>query len=341
MNKARSVLLFSMGLALMALIGLCVAGAAAPADPAAAAITAAGQPSGCNCEDELSCSCACSPLAGAWIASLWSKEYENDLTITGGEDGKGGKDPNNADAVAKKVKPILKTFKFAPVNDKCDKFVVNAQAVTRPQRVIRAFPEVTDLTEFVGIACKAESKEVNFTAISFGVERGKEEDKTIFIAVLSGTVKLSDEWGKDGKDSYKCKCCKDSCKDSKCTCKNGDYSDKEHPDKCSCCKDGCKYSDCECKTGKYGKNYGKDEGKDEDQSKCNEPEKLDAELTVAFFDAEQDENGDGFPDKDAEPIVCLAFKAEFKRVVLQPQCKPTKTSTTTAPTATATADVPQ
>ncbi len=338
MNKVRSVLLFSMGLALMALIGLCGAGAAAPVEPAAGAgavaevpasgaVTAARQPSGCSCEDELSCSCACSPLAGSWVASLTPKEDEKTVTVTSEKDGKDGKD---ADGKAKKVKPILKTFKFAPVNDKCDKFVVNAQAVTRPQRVIRAFPEVTDLTEFVGIACKAESKEVNFTAISFGVERGKEADKTVFIAVLSGTIKLSDEWSKDGDHSYKCKCCKESCKDSKCTCKNGDYNDKEHPDKCSCCKDGCKYSDCECKTGKYGKNYGKDEGKDEDQSKCNEPEKLDAELTVAFFDAEQDENGDGFPDQRAEPIVCLAFKAEFKRVVLQPQCKPTKTSTTTA-----------
>lgn len=362
MNKVRNVLLFSAGLALVALIGLCGAGAAAPADPAAGAIavaevpasgavTAASPPSGCTCEDELTCTCGCSPLAGSWIASLWPKEYSDDaIGVTSGKDGKDGKD---ADGKSKKAKPTLKTFKFAPVNDKCDKFVVNAQAVTRPQRVIRAFPEVTDLTEFVGIACKAESKEVNFTAISFGVERGKEADKTIFIAVLSGTVKVSDEWGKDGhysadaeKDySYKCKCCKDDCKDSKCTCKKGDYSDKDHPDKCSCCKNGCKYSDCECKMGQYGKNYGKDQGKDygkdEDQHKCNEPEKLEAELTVAFFDAEQDEDGDGFPDEREEPIVCLAFKAEFQRVLLQPQCKPTNTSTTTAPTATATADVPQ
>ncbi len=343
MKKVRRVLLLTMGLALVSSIGLCAAGAAAPADPAAGTITAAGQPSHCECEDELTCSCACSPLAGSWIASLRPKESQDDITIAGEKDGKDGKntddkDGKDADSVDKKVKPILKTFKFAPVNDKCNKFVVNAQAVTRPERVIRAFSEVTDLTEFVGIACKAESKEVNFTAISFGVERGQEYDKTIFIAVLSGTVKLSEEWGKDGKDSYKCKCCKESCKESKCTCKNGDYNDEDHPSKCSCCKNGCKYSDCECKTGKYGKDYGndggkdygKDDGEDGKDQKCDEPEKLDAELTVAFFDAEDDENGDGFPDKDAEPIVCLAFKAEFKRVVLQPQCKPTKTPTTTA-----------
>jgi hypothetical protein len=327
MNKVRSVLLFSVGLVLIALIGLCAAGAAAPVEPAAGAITAAGQPSGCSCEDELSCSCACSPLAGSWVASLSPKEDEKNGETTSGKD---TKDAIQADSQNKKVKSTLKTFKFAPVNTKCDKFAVNAQTITRPQRVIEAFPEVTDLTEFVGIACKAESKEVNFTAISYGVERtGTDNDKVIFIAVLSGTVELPDEWSKDGKDSYKCKCCQDSCKDSKCTCKDGAYNDKDHPAKCACCKNGCKYSDCECKTGKYGKDYGKDQGKDEDQSKCNEPEKLYAELTVAFFDAEQDEDGDGFPDEDAEPIVCLAFKAEFKRVVLQPQCKPTKTPTNT------------
>jgi hypothetical protein len=303
-------------------------------EPAAGAITAAGQPSGCTCEDELSCSCACSPLAGSWIASLTPKEDEKTGKTTSGKD---TKDAIQADSTTKKAKPLLKTFKFAPVNTKCDKFVVNAQTITRPERVIKAFSEVTDLTEFVGIACKAESKEVNFTAISFGVERTKEADKAVFIAVLSGTVALPDESNKDGDHTYKCKCCKDSCKDSKCTCKDGAYNSKDHPDKCACCKNGCKYSDCECKTGNYGKDY----GKDEDQQKCNEPEKLYAELTVAYFDAEQDEDGDGFPDADAEPIVCLAFKAELKRVLLQPQCKPTKTSTTMAPTATATADVPQ
>jgi hypothetical protein len=290
MKKVRSVLLFSMGLALLALMGLCTAGAAAPADTASAAvpsadtaseaITAAGQPSECECEDELSCSCACSPLAGSWIASLWPKEYEKDaIEVAGKKDGKDGKD---ADGTDKKVKPTLKTFKFAPVNDKCDKFVVNAQAVTRPQRVCKAFSEVTDLTEFVGIACKAESEEVNFTAISFGVERTKEADKAVLIAVLSGTIELPDEWSKDKKYS----------------------ADAEKS--------------------------GKDDGKDKDRQKCNEPEKLDAELTVAFFDVVQDENGDGFPDEDAEPVVCLTFKAELKRVVLQPQCKPTKITATTA-----------
>jgi hypothetical protein len=329
MKKVRRALLFSVGLVLMAMLGLCGAGAAAPADTATAAleapptdtaaIAAAGQSSDCGCKDELSCSCACSPLAGSWIASLTPKE-------DGKKDGKDGKGSDNADSVAKKARPTLKTFKFIPVNDKCDKFALNAQAVTRPKRVIDAFKEVTDLTEFVGIACKADSKEVNFTAIGYGVERGKEEDKTIFIAVLSGTVKLSDEWSKDGKDSYQCKCCKDSCKDPKCTCKAG-YNDKDHSSKCTCCKNGCKYSDCECKTGQYGKNY----GKDQNPSKCNEPEKLGAELTVAYFDAQtQDEDGDGFPDKKAEPIVCLPFKAELKRVVLLPQCEPTKTPKVTA-----------
>ncbi len=166
--------------------------------------------------------------------------------------------------------------------------------------MIEAFPEVTDLTEFVGIACKADSKNVNFTAIGFGVERGREEDKTVFIAVLSGTVKLPDERDKDGKYSV------DAGKDGKDAGKDDGKDGKDQG------KDD-------------GKDQGKDNGKDEDRQKSDEPEKLEAELTVAFFDAaDQDENGDGFPDKDAEPIVCLAFKAELRQVVLQPQCEPTK-----------------
>ncbi len=320
MNKVRRVLLLSLGLALVALIGLPGAGAADP--NASASIAAAGQSSGC--EDELSCSCACSPLAGSWIASLTPKEDEKDGKPTGGKDSQDGL---QADSVSKKVKPLLKTFKFAPVNDKCDKFVVNAQALTRPQRVIEGFPEVTDLTEFVGIACKAEKDEVNFAAIGYGIERTARADTTVFIAVLSGKIELPKEDGKDG-DHDKCKCCRDSCKDSKCGCKTGDCSsDKDHPGKCACCKSSCKYADCECKTGKYGK----DDGKDEDRQKCNEPKELFAELTVAYFDAEQaDEDGDGFPDAREEPLICLLFKAEFKRVELQPQCKPSKTTMVTA-----------
>ncbi len=344
MKKVRRVLLLSMGLALVALIGLTGAGAVADpnasapipaADPnAAASVAAAGQSSGCRCEDDLSCSCACSPLAGSWIVSLTPKEYEKD-----------GKTPDGKDvteaiqAAAPKKKPLLKTFKFAPVNDKCDRFVVNAQTIARPKQVIDTFPEVTDLTEFVGIACKA-GKEVNFTAIGYGVERTEEADETIFIAVLSGTVALPDEWGKSGDlssaadSSYQCKCCKDSCKDSTCSCKSGDYTAPDrhgHPGKCCCCKDSCKYSDCECKTGKYGKDQGKDDGKDKDRQQCDEPKELYAELTVAYFDAEQaDEDGDGFPDSGEKPLICLPFKAELKRVELQPQCKPTKTTTVTA-----------
>ncbi len=126
----RSVWLFSVGLALMALIGVCGAGAA-PEDTASAAVTAAGQPSECEWKDELTCSCTCSPLAGSWIASLFPKEYEEDaIGVTGGKDG---------DSIVKKVKPVLKTFKFAPVNDKCDKFVLNAQAVTMGRGCERGF----------------------------------------------------------------------------------------------------------------------------------------------------------------------------------------------------------
>ncbi len=322
MNKVRRVLLLSLGLAMVALTGLTGAGAAA--DPnASAAITAAGQPS--ECEDELSCPCACAPLAGAWVASLTPKEEEKTGKPTGGKD---SKDSLQADSVSKKVRPLLKTFKFAPVNAKCDKFVVNAQTIPRPERACKAFPEVTALTEFVGIACKGEEDKVNFTAIGYGIERGKEEDKTVFIAVLSGTIELPRVDAKDGECS-KCNCCKEGCKDSKCSCRTGDSSsNKDHPGKCSCCsKNGCKYSDCECKTGKYGK----DDGKDKDGQKCDEPKELYAELTVAYFDAGvADEDGDGFPDKGEEPLICLPFKADFKRVELQEQCKPSKTTTVTA-----------
>lgn len=51
---------------------------------------------------------------------------------------------------------------------------------------------------------------------------------------------------------------------------------------------------------------------------------------MAYFDAEQDEDGDGFPDAGEKPVVCLSFEAKFKRVELQPQCKPTKGTTVTA-----------
>ena len=54
---------------------------------------------------------------------------------------------------------------------------------------------------------------------------------------------------------------------------------------------------------------------------------------MAYFSAEQDKDGDGFPDEGEKPL-CLPFKAEFKRVELQEQCKPSKT-----PAVNATADV--
>jgi hypothetical protein len=284
MKKVRSVLLSSMGLALLALTGVCGAETAVPADTTAVAapaadaaseaVTAAGQPSGSDRKDEPSCSCACSPLAGAWIATLsQTKEYPDAVEITSSKDGKDGKD---ADGKAKKARPLLKTFKFVPVNTECDKFAVNAQAITRPQRVVRAFPEVTDLTELVGIACQAKSTEVKFTAIGYGVERTVEYDKTILIVVVSGTIELPDGKSHDGKYNV------DSAK------------------------------------------QGKDDGKNQDRQECDEPEKLCAELTVEYFDAEQDEDGDGFPDSRAEPIVCLTFNAEFKRVPLLSPYEPAK-----------------
>jgi hypothetical protein len=306
-----------MGLAVVALIGLSGAGAASQGQAAAGVPLAAAEPSsGCGCQEDLSCPCACSPLAGAWIAQLSAQEDQRDVQAASEKDSKDGKSPTDS----KKPKRILKTFKFAPVNAKCDKFVVNVQAITRPEKVVSCFPKVTDLTEFVGIACKDESDEVNFTAISFGVDRAEDCDETVFIAVLSGTIALPDDWGKDRDSTYKCKCCKESCKESKCSCKTGDYSSNHgHPGKCDCCANGCKYADCECKTGKFP-----------NKEECKEPEELCAELTVAYFKAEQDKDGDGFPDSGEKPVICLSFDAKLKRVELQPQCKPTKDLTTPA-----------
>jgi hypothetical protein len=303
---------------MVALIHLCGAAAAPPEQAVAEPLIAATGQSG-------ECEYACSPLAGAWIARLSTeKDWEN-ITVAHEEDDKDGKDDDGKD---KKSRRSLQTFKFAPVNKECDKFVVNAQTITRPERVIKAFSEVTDLTEFVGIACKTGSRKVDVTAISYGIERKKEADKAIFIAVLSGTIELPKEWesSQEGDhhekedDHYKCKCCEDGCKDSKCSCKTGDHSSKDGPaGKCSCCKDSCKDSDCECKAGKYA-----------DHQDSEKREELRAELTVAYFDAEQDEDGDGFPDSDAEAIVCLPFEAKFKRVELVPPCKPEKTPSVTA-----------
>jgi hypothetical protein len=284
-------------------------------------------------------------LAGAWIARLWT-EQDNEVEPVLEQADKIGKKPN---ANGTTLKQTLKTFKFAPVNEKCDRFVVNAQATTRPQRVIKAFPEINDLTEFVGIACQSDSRQVDFTAIGYGLQRTAEEDKTVLIAVLSGTVELAKEWGKDGDGSHKCKCCREACKESSCSCKTGDFATPGkhgHPGKCCCCAEGCKYSDCECKSGKFPDRKdlnvdavaldevaSKDEDRDKDKGKdneCQEPEELSAELTVAYFDAEQDADGDGFPDSGEKPVICLAYQAKFQRVKLLPQCKPSTPDLVTA-----------
>jgi hypothetical protein len=327
MKKVRKLLLLSMALALAAVVGLGPAAAAPQED--AAALVAAAPPEGpaadvaaqgwSSCDD---CSCACAPLADAWIAQLWTQDDAIIVAAdaTDGKDGKDGKDD-------KKVSQTIKTFKFIPTNDKCDRFVLNAQATTRPKRVIQAFPELTDLTEFVGVACQAGKKEVDFTAIAYGIKRaGKNDfkDDIVLIAVLSGTVELPKEADK-GKDGvpHKCKCCeKNGCKDSKCSCTTGDYTapnrhTPKHPGKCCCCVDGCKYDDCECKAGKYPD---RKDGKDD---KCFEPKELPAELTVAYYDANADKDGDGFPDKNQKPVICLSYNAKFRRVELLPQCKPT------------------
>jgi len=194
MKKTRRVLLFSVGLALM--VGMVLCPVAAPGDAAASGtpVAAVGQPANDKGQEE--CSCACSPLAGAWVAKLTPEEGKKTDTPV---DGKGDKDWKS-----KKVKRIFQTFKFVPVNDTCDRFAVNAQALVRPLKAIYAFPEVTDLSEFVGLACKTEAGKIDFTAVGYGLERTDEEDCVVLIAVLSGTIAWPDGYGKNADSEPQC-----------------------------------------------------------------------------------------------------------------------------------------
>ncbi len=179
MERMRTIL-FLLAVGLTSMIVVSPGGAAdvvatpelADAAAAPAALTA-GEPS---------CPCACSPLAGAWIGKLSSP-----------------------------VKTSLVTFKFVPVNKECTSFAVNAQITVRDAKVQKAWPDATDITEFVGTACKIGNKKVEFTAIGLGIEKKTDctcSDRILFIAVMSGCVEIPD----------KCKKCEDACKDNEDAC---------------------------------------------------------------------------------------------------------------------------
>ena len=53
------------------------------------------------------------------------------------------------------------------------------------------------------------------------------------------------------------------------------------------------------------------------------PNTNEGESTLAVYLAEQDADGDGFPDEGQEPAVCMAFTYTCKRLTMMPGCVPT------------------
>lgn len=152
-----TLLLFVVGVAGMSLVIPCGAGDVAQDALAAAA---AGCPK---------CTCACSPWAGAWVGGFTS----------------GGLAPDGCTPCEKSV---IETFKLAPISLTCDHFVLNLQVSMCEPKVLNAFPEATDMTEFVGVACKDGENKVVFTAIGYGMKKSGTCNEVVFIAVKSGTI---------------------------------------------------------------------------------------------------------------------------------------------------------
>lgn len=137
--------------------------AAATGIPATPALAAAGDTSCSSC---VKCPCACSPLAGAWVARFASDK-----------------------------ETIVHTFKFVPVNAGCTRLAVNIQAALRSAKVTKCWPDACELTEFVGTACRDPWNDMRFTAVGYGVKHGdpnngRAADKVVFIAVMTGLVDL-------------------------------------------------------------------------------------------------------------------------------------------------------
>jgi hypothetical protein len=53
------------------------------------------------------------------------------------------------------------------------------------------------------------------------------------------------------------------------------------------------------------------------------PDELDVQIYASFFDAEQDTDRDGFPDK-CQPVICQCFETKLKRVTLAQPCEETE-----------------
>ena len=172
MERTRTTVLLLLAVGLTSMIAIGAVDPGAAANPAAGATASPRRPTASTpalaaagetpCSSCLKCPCGCSPLAGAWVAKL------------------------DCDCGSSK-ESIIQTFKFAPVNDGCTKFVVNSQAVTRLAKVAKFFPDACDQTEFVGIACKDEWKNIKLTAVSYGVKRCVTTPKAgVIIGVHSG-----------------------------------------------------------------------------------------------------------------------------------------------------------
>jgi len=52
------------------------------------------------------------------------------------------------------------------------------------------------------------------------------------------------------------------------------------------------------------------------------PNTNEGEATIAVYLAEQDADGDGFPDEGEEPVVCSGFTFTCKRLTMMPGCVP-------------------
>lgn len=240
MGRMRMILLF-VGLgAVMAISPLPAADTVQ--DPNAAPTAKVGDDPMCSSCGVTKCPCACSPLAGAWVASFSSPTLTN-----------------------------VQTFKFTPVNQACTRFNVNSEATIRSAKVLKAWPDANDMTEFAGTACMNEEGRVEFTAIAYGIERRFDcrcNDRIAFIAIMSGTVEVPP------KEE-----CETSCTDAEC----GDRS------VCTVCK-------------------------------CNEPNELPIRVNIAYFDASQDTDRDGFPDQ-CDAVICEKHETCLKRVRLMKPCE--------------------
>ncbi len=278
MERMRTtlLLLLVMGLASMTIAAAVGSGAAAPGAQTPA-ITAAGETPCSPCSSTLKCPCGCSPLAGAWVARL---------TL----------EPGKSSSMEE---TLIQTFKFAPINEGCSKFVVNSQSVTRPERVGKFWPDACDQTEFVGVACADDWKDIKLTAISYGVQRCIQTARAGSIAAASGETSTTCPTTKDKIQFIAVMTAKIEMPESCLECGSNDKSDP-------------KSSNTDGKSATTDGAY---------TGECKEPKELAAKVFLAFFDAAQDEDHDGFPDRSCdEAVLCLKFDACLKRVEQMQPC---------------------